>query len=131
MGQYNIVIEQRSRRRWAAIGFVLIVALSVIAWFAAPTVLDWLKTTFKPLGSALVSIPKIQQQIALTVIVFFLLSIVTALVVTLGAPRQPLEVREKDLVKEREDNVKYRRRQRKLQRKFNREMREYVEKNQK
>lgn len=129
MGQYKIVIEQRSRRRWAAYGFLLIIALSIIAWFLAPAIIDWTKSAtngrFPP-----ATMTRLQLQIAFTVIVFLLLGIITALIVTLAAPKRPLNVSEKVLTKEREEHVKYQRMQRKRQRKLNREMREYVEKNQ-
>ncbi len=52
---------------------------------------------------------------------------VAALIVTLAAPKKAMNVKEKDLVKERETGDKYRKTQKKRQRRINREMREYVE----
>ena len=131
MGQYKVVIEQKSRRRWAAYGFLLIVALLIISWFLAPTAITISKNALKQLGPALSSVPQVQQQIVYTLIIFFILAIVTALIVALAAPKRPLNVSEKDLLKEREATEKYKRMARKRQRTLNREMREYVEKNQK
>ncbi len=131
MGQYKVVIEQKSRRRWAAYGFLLIVALLIISWFLAPTAITISKNALKQLGPALSSVPQVQQQIVYTLIIFFILAIVTALIVALAAPKRPLNVSEKDLIKEREATERYKRMARKRQRTLNREMREYVEKNQK
>jgi hypothetical protein len=128
MGQYKVVIEQKSRKRWAAYGFLLIVALLIISWFLAPTVRSVALSTLKQLGPALRSVPLVQQQIVFTIIIFLILAIVAALVVTLAAPKRALNVSEKDLVKERETAHKYHQMQKKRQRKLNREMREYREK---
>lgn len=130
MGQYKVVIEHKSRKRWAAYGFLLIVALLIISWFLAPTVITVSKSALKQLGPALSSVPQVQQQIVYTLIIFFILAIVTALIVALAAPKRPLNVSEKDLIKEREATERYKRMARKRQRTLNREMREYVEKNQ-
>jgi len=126
--QIKIVQVKRSRRRWAAYGFLLIVALLIISWFSAQPVIDLLKSVFKQFGPALRTITPIQQQIAFTLIIFVILAIFAALLVTLGAPKRPLNVKEKDLIKERNDAVKYHKMDRKRQRRLNREMREYVEK---
>ncbi|MFN8565679.1 MAG: hypothetical protein U0703_29530 [Anaerolineae bacterium] len=131
MGQYKVVIEHKSRKRWAAYGFLLIVALLIISWFLAPTAITISKNALKQLGPALSSVPQVQQQIVYTLIIFFILAIVTALIVALAAPKRPLNVSEKDLIKEREATERYKRMARKRQRTLNREMREYVEKNQK
>lgn len=131
MGQYKVVIEQRSRRRWAAYGFLLIVALLTISWFLAPTVISMTKSmtkgSFPPAGAGLTTM---QLQIIFTLVIFFLLALIAALIVTLAAPKKALDVSEKELIKERDENEKYRRMARKRQRTLNREMREFVEKNQ-
>ena len=63
-----------------------------------------------------------------TLIIFFILRFIAALIVTVAAPKKVIDVKEKDLVKERLDGVKYHKKAKKRQRKLNREMREYVEK---
>ncbi len=125
--QVNVIVEKRSRKRWAAIGFLLIVSLLVISWFSAPGVISLLKTGVKGLGPALKTISPLQQQIAFTLIIFAILGVIAALIVTLFAPRKAINVKEKDLTKERLDNVKYHKAQKKRQRKLNQEMRKYVE----
>ncbi|MCC6803240.1 MAG: hypothetical protein IT319_10170 [Anaerolineae bacterium] len=131
MGQYKVVIEQRSRRRWAAYGFLLIVALLIIAWFLAPTAISAVRSVtkgrFPPAGAGLTAQ---QLQLIFTFVLFLLMALIAALIVTLAAPRKALNVSEKELVKERDENEKYKRMARKRQRTLNREMREFVEKNQ-
>src|SRR5271170_945462 len=111
--QVTILVEKRSRRRWAAIGFLLIVSLSVIAWFSAPSVITFMESTFKGLGPALKNISPLQQDIGFTLIIFVILSTVAALIVTLAAPKKAINVKESDLLKERLDNVKYQKKQKK------------------
>ncbi len=126
MSQIKVVVEGNSRRRWAAIGFLLIVSLTVIAWFVSPDVIKWVKSTFRQFNTS--SITPLQLQLAFTAIVFVLLALVAGLIVTLFAPKKALNVKDKDLVKERETGEKYRQAQRKRQRRINREMREFNEK---
>ena len=130
MGQYKVAIEHRSRRRWAAFGFLLIVALLTISWFVAPTVISVTKSTFKQLGQALATIPPLHQQLVYTVIIFLILALVSALIVTLAVPKKTLDVSEKELLKERDATEEYKRMARKRQRTLNRQMREHAEKTQ-
>ncbi len=127
--QITVIYERRSRRRWAAIGFILIVALTIIAWFIAPSVIDWLKGMNANFRNAAGTMQPLYLQLAFTAAVFLVLTIVVALIVTLGAPKKAINVNERELVRERLDNVKYHRKQKKRQRKINREMRDYNEKN--
>lgn len=131
MSQVKIVIEQRSRRRWAAYGFLLIVALTIISWFTAPSVLSFLKGSIPAVARGLSTMPPLHQQIAFTLVIFVLLALLSALVVTFFVPKRPLDIKDKALVKERADNLKYQQAARKRQRQLNRQMREHVEKNQK
>jgi len=71
---------------------------------------------------------KVQVQVVFTLIIFFILGSIAALIVTVAAPKSAINVKDKDLVKERLDGVKYHKRAKKRQRTLNREMREYVEK---
>ena len=130
MGQYKVVVEQRSRRRWAAYGFLLIVALMTISWFLAPTVISTSKSLTKERFPPAGTLTPVQTQIIFTLVVFVVLALIAALIVTIAAPKRALNVNDKDLIKEREENQKYRRMARKRQRTLNREMREFVEKNQ-
>jgi hypothetical protein len=125
--QIVIVHEQKSRKRWAAMGFLLLVALGIISWFIAPGIITWMKGGSRTLRIALVDIPQQQEQLIVTVILTLLLAIVAALLVTIFTPRKAINVKEKDLIAERLDGVKYHEKAKKRQRKLNREMRNYVE----
>jgi uncharacterized membrane protein SpoIIM required for sporulation len=127
--QITIVYEKRSRRRWAAIGFLLIVSLLVISWFVAPSVITWLRSVNREfrIGSGSKVIPPWQLQLAFTLVVFLILGSISALIVTLFAPTKSINVKDKELTASREDNVKYRRKAKKRQRTLNREMREYIQ----
>ncbi len=131
MSQVKFVVEQRSRHRWAAYGFLLILALTVIAWFVAPSVILWLRSISREFSSSTRTMPAWQLQAAFTAIVFVLMALIAGLIVTVAAPKKAINVREKDLLKERTDNVKYHRMQKKRQHRLNQEMRQYVEKNKK
>ena len=128
--QVKVVVYKRSRKRWAAYGFLLIVALLVISWFAAVPATDLVKTLshgqFRP--GAPGGLTKQQVQVVMTLIIFVILGSVAALIVTVAAPKKVINVKDKDLVKERLDGVKYHRKAKKRQRTLNREMRDYVEK---
>ncbi len=127
--QVTIVHEKRSRKRWAAIGFLLIVSLLVISWFVAPSVILWLKSVNREFRIAVSpkNLPAWQLQAAFTLIIFVVLGAVSALVVTVFAPKKSINVKEKDLVDARLDGVKYHQKAKKRQRTLNREMREYVQ----
>ncbi len=128
--QVKVVIEKKSRRRWAAYGFVLIVALMVISWFSAPAVIQMLRAN-QNIRSGLSAMPQWQVQVAFTLVIFVILAAISALIVTIAAPKRSLNIKDKDLAKERAEAVEYNRKARKRQRTLNREMREYVQKNQK
>ena len=125
--QVTIVTEKRSRRRWAAIGFILIVSLAVIAIGVADPIRLFAISHLKGLSTGLKTVTLLQQDAIFALIVFAILGLVAALIVTLFAPKKMINVKETDLQKERLDNVKYHKMQKKRQRKLNREMRDYVE----
>ena len=48
MSQIKVVVEQNARRRWAAIGFLLIVLADRLSrGSSAPDVIKWVKSTFR------------------------------------------------------------------------------------
>ncbi len=128
--QVVVVVHKRSRKRWAAYGFLLIVALLVISGFLADPAITMVKSlskgAFRP--GAPGGLSKLQVQVAFTLIIFFILGSIAALIVTVAAPKKAINVKDKDLIKERLDGVKYHKKAKKRQRTLNREMREYVEK---
>ncbi len=129
--QVTVVTKKRSRALWAAFGFLLIVALLIIAWILAPGLVTFLKGSFRGFRTAVGTMPPLHLQIAFTLIIFVVLALLSAIVVTIASPRRALQFKDKDLQKERVANLDYQRAARKRQRKLNREMRQHVEKNQK
>lgn len=125
--QIVVVTEQKSRKRWAAMGFLLLFALGVISWFIAPEVVKWIKGGSKTLRIALVEVPAQQEQLIMTIILTLLFALIAGLIVTIFAPKKSINVKDKDLIKERLDGVKYHEKAKKRQRTLNREMRNYVE----
>src|SRR5450432_3852104 len=121
--QVKVVVYRRSRKRWAAYGFLLIVALLIISWFVATPAISLVKTLshgqFRP--GAPGGLNTAQVQVVFTLIIFFILGSVAALIVTVAAPKSAINVKEKDLVKERMDGVKYHKKAKKRQRQLNRE----------
>ncbi len=127
--QVTVIYEKRSRKRWAAIGFLLIVSLLVISWFIAPAVITWLRSINRQfrISSGTQNIPDVQLQLIFTLILFVLLGATSALIVTVFAPKKKINVKDKDLMAERMDGVKYHQKARRRQRTLNREMREYIQ----
>jgi uncharacterized membrane protein YraQ (UPF0718 family) len=125
--QIVIVHEQRSRKKWAAMGFLLLFTLGIISWFISPDVIKWIKGGSRTLRIALMEVPPAQEQLIITVILTLLMALVAGLIVTIFAPKKSINVQEKDLIKERLDGVKYHEKAKKRQRTLNREMRTYVE----
>lgn len=128
--QVKVAEKRRNRGLWAAFGFLMIIALLVIAWLLAPGLITWLKGSFRGFRASTGEMPPLHLQIAFTLIIFVILALVSAIIVTVAAPRRALEFKDKDLQKERQDNLDYQRKARKRQRTLNREMRQFVEKNQ-
>lgn len=129
--QVTVVVKKRSRAMWAAFGFLMIVALLVIGWILAPGLISILRSSFRGFSASIREMEPLHLQIAFTLIIFVILALISAIIVTIAAPRRPLEFKDKELMKERADAVQYQKAARRRQRKLNREMREFVEKNQK
>jgi uncharacterized protein involved in cysteine biosynthesis len=118
--QVTIVKKRRSRALWPVLGFVLLVALALLAWFLAPGVTDWLKANLRGFSTRGTDPQTVQLMIA--ALIFLTLAGVTALIVALFAPKKVLNVKETDLVKERKEAKERRELEKRRQRKINREM---------
>ena len=130
------VAKQKEMGRWIvpAMGYLLAVALGVLAWAAAPLVIQWVDATFPRFQLA--GMTAIQMRGAFTAFVFVvMLSTVTMLVAF--ASRKPKSrqgirgVTNNMLAKERQGMLQEKKDNRKRQRKMNLKMREYVKENQK
>ncbi|NWF68939.1 MAG: hypothetical protein HXY40_07625 [Chloroflexi bacterium] len=95
---FNKQAEQERKKGTAllpAMGFILIVAFGVIAWFTSAPIRDFLDSR---LGANL-SGPEMQFVVGLTV--FLALLMVSWLVYAIAAPRKRDDVKDADLMKER------------------------------
>ena len=126
MSQIRVADNRRSRKGWAAGGFLLIIALSVIAYAVAPDVIRWVRRTFPAFAPA--GMTNQQLQIAFAVIVFFLLTLIVALIIAVAAPRKTLDIDETKLVKERDVRLREQRAIKQRQRRVNRQFRDSYEK---
>jgi type VI protein secretion system component VasK len=126
MSSQVTVSERKGKRRmWPVMGFVLIVAVTIIAYGVAPQVVDWVRATFR--GFSTQGMTQEQVRVAFTAIVAVLMTLVTALVISIAAPKKAINVRLGELQKERVDLVKDKRERKRRQRRINRMYREHVE----
>ena len=126
MSQIKIAENRGSRRSWAAAGFLLIIALSVIAYAVAPDVIRWVRRTFPAFAPA--GMTNQQLQIAFAVIVFFMLALVVALIFAIAAPKKTLDIDETKMMKERNVRLREQRAIKQRQRRVNRQFRDNFEK---
>jgi hypothetical protein len=126
MSQIKVVEQKRGRRAYAAVGFVLIVAIGVIVYLVSEPLARWAdQTILRGYRIPRSDMPTVQLLIGL--VLFFLLSSIVALIVAALAPKKALNVKETDLVKEREDMIKRRKSERIRQRQINRQFRDFKE----
>lgn len=125
MSQVRIADQKNNRRMWAVGGFVLVVALGAIAFALAPTLTVLIDNAIPSLRIR--GRLRDQAQLMVGLVFFFLMVTVSALIVTLLAPRKAINVKDSDLVKTRDDMIKYRKMERTRQRKINRAMRDHRE----
>jgi len=123
--QVRIAEKKSNRRFWPLMGFVLIVALTVIAYIVAPDVITWMRSTFRQFRPE--GMTSDQLRLVFTAIVFVVLALIAALIIAIAAPKKPINVDEGKLMKERSEMVKAKRAAKKRQRRVNRAYREHVE----
>ncbi len=123
--QVAIASKKNNRRMWPVMGFLLIVALTLLAYTIAPNVIDWIKANFRQFRTA--GMTDEQLRLAFTAIVFVLFTLVVALIIAVSAPKKAINVNMDELSKERVDMLKGKRARKKRQRRINREYREHVE----
>lgn len=124
-GQSQVVVSQqkRGRRAFPAVGFILILAMGAIVWVVTPPLTEFLdRTLLTNYRIPRSDLPTVQIGIGL--ILFFLLSTLTALIVSALAPKRAVSVKETDLIKEREEMQRKRKAERLRQRQINRQFRE-------
>lgn len=126
MSQVRIADRKRGRAAYAAVGFILIVAIGVVVFVVTPPLTQYLdQTVLRNYRIPRSELPTVQLLVG--IILFFLLATVTALIVALLAPKKSINVKETDLIKEREEMLKARKADRVRQRAINRQYRDFRE----
>ncbi len=109
------------RKYWPVLGFVMIVMLALIAYAAAPAVVDLLRDAVPQFRTP--GIPREQLRLGATVLIFLVLGGVATLILAMAAPKRSLDISTKDLLKEREAIQKRKAAERKRMRDINRQIR--------
>jgi hypothetical protein len=127
--QVKIVEQKRGRWLWPVMGFILLAACTGIAYVVEPLVQELISELFPQFRVAGMS-PQ-TFQFVLTGIVAAILLLVAVMFVAIGSRRhRPLDVKDKTLIKEREDMLLEKKRMKRRQRKYNQQMRDHLKENQ-
>jgi hypothetical protein len=113
--------KKRKRSWWPLIGFLLIVSLLVISYALAPDVIREVQRGLPRLNMRSIA-PEVQRLI-FTGVIFGVLLLIAGLIVAMFAPRKRTLVKETDIIKEREQMLVARVRDKKKQRTVNLEIR--------
>jgi hypothetical protein len=103
-------IEAAKKRReafWPVLGFLMLVALTGISYFAGPEIVRWLDSNniirgFPPPAS---EVPRSQINLIVSVMTFVVLALFASLIVAATLPKKKAEINEKALAKERAERV--------------------------
>lgn len=129
--QVKIVEKKRGQWMLPALGFILIVALTILAYYVAPSVIQWSQRTFD-FTRASTGMNQNTLRWIFTAIVGGILLLFAVLMVTIaGRRKRPLDVTNKSLEQERNQMIADKKMMKRRQRRMNQEMREYVKNNQK
>ncbi|HYO87119.1 MAG TPA: hypothetical protein VER79_00645 [Candidatus Limnocylindrales bacterium] len=119
----QVVQYQKKRKRswWPLIGFLLIVSLLAISYVIAPDVQREIQRALPRLNTRSIA-PDVLRWI-FTGVIFGILVLIAGLIVAMFAPRRRTLVKEADILKEREEMLVQRVRDKKHQRSVNLEIR--------
>lgn len=102
MSQVKMKETKQSRALWPVMGLVLAVALGVIAWILKDPVKAALPDS---VDRMLTRLPGVQGEVAVAAVLFVTMLGVVAIIVAIAAPKRKLDVRTKDMLKERKQMV--------------------------
>jgi type IV secretory pathway component VirB8 len=102
-----VAAEKKRRAFWPVLGFLMLVALVGISYFAGPEVVRWLDVNnvirgFPPPAS---EAPRSQINLIVSAIIFVVLAMFASLIVAATLPKKKTVVNEKMLAKERAEKV--------------------------
>ncbi len=99
MSQARIAEKKTRRALWPVMGLILAVALGAIAWFSKEAVIGILPATVR---IQLDRLPGIQGELAVAAFIFVIMLGIVAIIVAVAAPKRRINVKEKDMFKERD-----------------------------
>jgi hypothetical protein len=117
MSQVKLAENKRRRGLWPVMGLLLALALGAISYLIAPSVEDAIKDLLPQFSTS--GMPASQVRIVFTLLTFVVLISFAALFVALFMPKRPLQVRESDLKKERDQMIQAKKAEKVRQRKIN------------
>lgn len=109
------------RRYWPVIGFLMLIAIAIISWFLAPGAIDVARDIIPRFTGREAS--PIVMRLLFTVLLVAILGSLSAALLALASPKRQDEVREGDMLKERQELLKRKEAERLRMRKINRELR--------
>lgn len=110
-----------ARKYWPVIGFLMIVALAIISWFLAPSVIGATRDII-PRFTGRELDPNVMR-IVFTVALTFIFGAISAGILALLTPKPKIQVREGDMLKERQEMLRKKELEKQRLRKINRELR--------
>lgn len=121
----QVIIADKKKRTGlrSVVGLVLAIAVGIIAYVLAPSVLSLIRDRYASFGR-----PYTDQQvtIGIAVALFFIIITIFALIVAAATPKPKLDVKETDIMKEREQMKLMQVAEKKRQQRLNRQMRQDV-----
>jgi predicted membrane protein len=130
MSQVKLAETKRRRGLWPVMGLLMAIALGVISYFLAPSVIALTRQLLPQFSTR--GMPQQQVLLIFTFLTFVILLAFTAFLVAIFMPKKAINVNENDLRKEREKIQAYKKYEKVRQRKINRETQRYLkEKNEK
>ncbi len=115
--------RKKNRAYWPVIGFILAVAIGVFAWFIAPDVTRFLRDHLPQLrnaGTAEMMRPFVAVGIFL--VTGGIAVLIVAGMISASTPKDPTKIKEKELVKQRNAQVRAKEARRRRQQDINRQM---------
>jgi type VI protein secretion system component VasK len=107
--------KRQNRMLWPVMGFILAVALGIISWFAGPSLMAALPAQLQGL---LRRLPGLQGEVYVSIFLFIILLSIGVILVAAFAPKKAINIKDQDIMKQRQELLKYNatkeRRQRKI-----------------
>ncbi len=104
MSQVRMYEKRQSRVLWPVMGFILAVALGVISWVVGPSVMAILPLELQGL---LRRLPGLQGEVYVSLFLFLILLSIGVIFVALFAPKKAINIKDSDMMKQRQDMLKY------------------------